>query len=807
MADAAWVCSQQNSVVRARPLTHQRLAAAVRATFPSLALFTLFALMSPKEVFAADDGTVKVADAAAPASKPADAAPPADDTTALSAVVVTATRKEERLNAVPISTSVLGGEQLQALGMSGQDIRQLAASVPSLQVESSNGRTFPRFYIRGYGNTDFTAFASQPVSLVYDDIVQENPALKGFPIFDQKDVEVLRGPQGTLFGRNSPAGVVKLESARPQLGQSNASISISDGTYNTAVFQGIVNIPVSDTTAMRFSMQEQHRDNWVNDPVTNSSLLGYDDIAVRAQFLYIPSDSFSALFNVHGRTLDGPGIIFRANIIQPGSEGSLVPGFSPSTWFGDGKVAQTYSSLGANAHLTWELPDFTLMSITGYESIRHYFTQGDIDGGFGAGNVFCQPACTGATGPGYIPFGVETAAGINSHEQLTEEVRMVSNATGPLTWQGGVFLFYEDTKAFSNDYDITGQQLLDTTISQQKNDAEAVYGSATYATTPDLKLTAGVRFTHDNKSFAVPFTNLASGLASPTSASANADKVSWDLSANYRFAPDDYLYAKVATGFRAPSFGAPSAPANGSPGLGVQIANSEDVISYETGVKADLFERRARVAFDIYYFEVQHQQLTAVGGVANQTQLLNAAKTVGHGAELEFEDRLTPELLLNLSASYNFTEIKDPNLAVGPCFNWSFAVPGLKCTELNPLNAAGNALVNGNPLPQAPKVIADISLRYGRPVRGADEAYVFTDWSYRSKANLFIDAEREFTEPAIWLGGLRLGYTWENKKYDAALFCRNCTNTVRLNGGINFENFTGFVNDPRIIGAQFSMKL
>src|SRR5882762_5361964 len=192
-------------------------------------------------------------------------------------VIVTATRREERLLDVPVSTSVLSGAALEVIGSAGQDIRQLAFTVPSLNIESSNGRTFPRFYIRGYGNTDFNSFASQPVSLVYDDVVQENPALKGFPVFDQADVEVLRGPQGTLFGRNTPAGVVKLESAKPVIGQFSGSASASDGTYNTANFTGVINVPLNDQFAFRASTHGQHRDDWVTGNINHTDLEGYDD--------------------------------------------------------------------------------------------------------------------------------------------------------------------------------------------------------------------------------------------------------------------------------------------------------------------------------------------------------------------------------------------------------------------------------------------------------------------------------------------------------------------------------------------------
>ena len=133
----------------------------------------------------------------------------------LDTIQVTAERRVENIQDVPVSVSTVSGEALDVLASGGADVRFLSGRVPSLNIESSFGRAFPRFYIRGYGNSDFRLNTSQPVSLVYDDVVQENPILKGFPVFDLEMVEVFRGPQGTLFGRNTPAGVVKFNSVRP----------------------------------------------------------------------------------------------------------------------------------------------------------------------------------------------------------------------------------------------------------------------------------------------------------------------------------------------------------------------------------------------------------------------------------------------------------------------------------------------------------------------------------------------------------------------------------------------------------------
>jgi iron complex outermembrane receptor protein len=775
-------------------------------TVPSMALIPWMTLAA-----AAGAGgiqAVHAADSAADATA---------DSGTLAEVVVTATRRAENAQDVPESISVLSGDALQVLGDTGDDFRQLAFRVPSLQVESSNGRAFPRIYIRGYGNSDYHDFASQPVGLVYDDIVQENAALKGFPIFDQADIEVLRGPQGTLFGRNSPAGVVKLESAKPVLGETSGFVSLSDGTYNSGVFQGVANLPVNDQIAFRASIQGQHRDNWVNDPITDSQLGGFNDWAGRLQLLFKPSDEFSVLFNVHARDLTGSSSLFRANIIDAGSH-DLVPGFNPANIDTDGPNTSALTTVGANLHLTWELPALTVQSISGYESVRKYFSLGDIDGGCGAAfspNTSCNAVFPSGSGPGFIPFTVETSAQLNHHYQLTQEFRVVSKSEGPLKGQAGVFLFYENITAADDDYCGPGEctsvtappffQLQDTTVSTQKNDAEAIFGSLDYTPVDVFTASAGVRVTSDHKTFNAFYVDFIQPTNNeptpPYSAGESAHNVSWDVSGTYRLAPDLSVYARIATGFRAPSFGEPT------PGLGIQTVPSEKNISYETGVKADLFEHRARVALDGFYFHVTDQQLTIVGGTQDVTQLITAKDVVGYGSELDFEAHPVSNLSFNASASLNITRIEDPNLTVvvggsvppGDILNPYKTVPG----AFGPVYYAN---VNGNPLPEAAKWIADVSARYDIPLPTGGKLYAYTDWSYRSGFDYFLYAAKEYDGPALTQAGLRLGYTWAEGKYDAAVYCRNCTNQVRAIYAIDFDNLTGVVNDPRIFGAQIRAK-
>ncbi len=721
----------------------------------------------------------------------------------LETITVTAERRVENAQQVPSSISVLPSELLDVLNTSGQDVRMLSGRVPSLNIESSFGRAFPRFYIRGYGNTDFRLNASQPVSLVYDDIVQENPILKGFPAFDLARVEVLRGPQGTLFGRNTPAGVVKFESIRPALGKNEGYASLSLGTFTTVNAEGAYNVATGPGSALRVSVLSQTRNDWVKNTFAagpTQDLEGYRDSAMRLQWLLEQGKDFSALFNVHVRDYSGSARLFRANIIQTGTN-DLVAGFDPKKVSLDGKNESTLTNTGANMRLRWNLGSgLSLNSVTGYEHVKT-FNRGDIEGGFGAS--FLGP---GNFGPGFIPFSVETADGMPKHSQLTQEFRLESDSKGPLDWQAGVFFFKEDYKVESFTYDSlsAGNPQIGYQRVRQQNTASAIFGALSYDASPQLKLRAGLRYTVDKKQFDVEDYNSSDFvpcvlLAKCTlaqlagqepdgnlSASPKDKKTTGDLSANFALDKDTNLYARAATGFRGSSV--QGAGAFNGKSVGKLEANT----SFEAGIKADLLNRRARLNFGIFSYEVKDLQLTAVGGAGNANILLNAKKATGEGFEMDLQAYVTDNLLASLGVGYNKTQIKDPNLAVAVC---------LQCTVTDPLTPGGLALINGNPLPQAPKTTVNFTLRYSQPSPNG-EWYVLTDWVYRDKINFFLYESKEFTGKALTEGGIRVGYTWGNGKYEAAAFGRNITNQIRAVGGIDFNNNLGFINEPRTWGVQ-----
>ncbi len=724
----------------------------------------------------------------------ADEAADTEKVTGLEVIEVTARKRTENVKDVPISVSALTSGKLEVLGSSGMDVRALSARVPSLLIESSFGRTFPRFYIRGLGNTDFDLLASQPVSLVYDDVVLENALTKGMPMFDIERVEVLRGPQGTLFGRNTTAGIIKVTSKKPTQ-DFDATISGSYGSYDSTDLRFAVGGGLTDTLSARVSFLQQNRADWIDNKAPgfeeNNQLGGYDETAGRIQLLWEPNDDFSALFNYHFRDAEADARVFRANIIKPGTN-NLVDNFDRETVYQDAasRNEQTVDMKGASLKLEYNMGSHTLTSVTGYESAE-IFSVGDIDGGYGCG------FCSIDNGPGFIPFPSETGAKMPDHKQITQELRISSNDLGQLDYQFGVFFFDESLTINNLSYDtLAGGINNGLAIQNMDTTAWAIFGSVDYEVSDKVKVTGGLRYSDDQRDW--DGTLVQSPFGAPGFSEAvkvDDSQVSGDLSVNYQWTDETNLYARIAKGYRAPSIQGRSLLFSAS----ATTADSETVNSIESGFKATLMDNMARLNGSVFYYQVNDQQLTAVGGSGNLTSLLNADKTVGYGFEIDGEALITDDLLVTAGISYNNTELQDDTISVDGC-----GLGGTVCTITDPINADGKVIIDGNPLPQSPKWIANFTARWSKEVADG-EVFIYTDWAYRSEVNFFLYESKEFTGKPLLEGGIRVGYAWDgdDAEYEVAAYGRNITDEEQLTGAIDFNNLTGYVNEPRFWGIEF----
>lgn len=726
----------------------------------------------------------------------------------LETITVTAQKRTQSLQEVPISIATLNGERFASLFSGGDDILALATRVPGLYAESSNGRVAPRFYMRGLGNTDFDLAASQPVSIVMDNVVMENVVLKSFPLFDIDQVEVIRGPQGTLFGRNTTAGIVKFDSVKPT-DSFDAYFKLGMGSFGTQNAEAAIGGGLTDNVAARLSVFSQTRDDYIDNAFSgqNDAFGGFDEKAYRLQVLFTPSEDLSVLVNVHGRDLDGTASVFRANALTRGSN-DLNANFDRESVYYDANLLgngfdnnpQAYEGVGGSINVEYNMGDVSFTSITSLETAEG-FSLGDVDGGVNA-----DPAADingdgtlETSYPGFIPFSAVTQDLLNDLEQFTQEIRWASDNEGAYNWQAGAYFFDSSFSVTSIDGFFGASEVF------HENTTWAVFGQSTYELNDKLTVTGGLRYTRDEKSLVVGDQNvdgfaLVIGAASVQDyAPLNVDdgKLSYEVSANYKVDNSTSVFARYANGFRAQTIQARDVAFEGAP----SVADAETINSVEVGFKSDLLDDTLRLNAAAFYYVIDDIQFSAIGGGANNTALVNADKGTGLGYEIDAQYLATDALTLTAGFSYNKTEIKDSTLSVFPCgANATFAG---NCTVNDALTPDNRALVNGNPFPQAPETIFNFTARYTIPAGDDGEFYMFTDWAFQGKTNIFLYDSVEFATDDNFEGGLRIGYENFANDYSIALFGRNITDEENLRGGIDFNNLTAIVNEPRVIGVEF----
>ncbi len=737
------------------------------------------------------------------------------DTSESDTIVVTAQRRAEDAIAVPVAVSVIATDSLHDYQSAGADtLLSLSGKVPSLYVESTTGRIFPRFYIRGLGNIDFYLGASQPVSIIQDDVVEEHVVLKSNPAFDIAQVEVLKGPQGSLFGRNTTAGIVKFDSAQPSerfAGQASASY----GRFNSVNVDAGVGGPLTSGGSLSFRLSGlyQHRDNWISNVYAGPSddgtvpgrnvMGGYDERDVRLQLLAKPSDALSIRLSGHYRDYRGTASIFY--------RGSILPGVRQSSPTLDRSVVaydeaqnnpQAYQTGGASLKIDYDFGGVTLTSISAWERASGY-SRGDTDGGAAAN--------FGGVAPNICAVGCGESQGrLRRLDQLTQEIRLASPDTGPFKWQvGGMYFDARDNTEFDQRAFFLTSNALGTTpnpnnwvLLRNVNTSWALFGQASYDLTDRLTATAGVRLTRDSKETTLLKTaNTVANVSTFTGASnvKLADtQPSWDASLLYRASPDLSLYARVARGFRGPTIQGRSAVFN-SP---FTTANSETNTSYEAGLKSAFLGNSVHFNLTGFYYTVDNIQLNGNDSNGNGV-LFNAKKATGYGLEAEFDARPTPNLRFNAGLSLLNTEVQDPNVyaQVG-------AANGvLSQTVLNPTVRVGNnffAQIDGNSLPNAPTFNLNIGGRYDLPVGGGDgRFFVSGDFNMQGRVNYVLYKTVEYSSIGNFELGAKAGYSFG--RYEIAVFARNLTNEQNLIGVIDTSNYrAGIYNEPRVFGVSLS---
>jgi iron complex outermembrane receptor protein len=626
--------------------------------------------------------------------------------------------------------------------------------------------------------------------MIFDEISLENNTLRSVPLFDIERIEVLKGPQGSLFGRNTNAGAIKIDSVKPS-SERNGYFMASYGSRETFIAEAASNFAFSDTFMMRASLKYQDRGKWINNTYNGpgDDFGAFEELAWRLQFLWQPSDTFRGYLKLHGFDQEGSDPnVFYANAIAVGTSG-LRPEFNEkiaSQDFGDIATMDT-DHVGGVLNLEWTLAnDMTLTSISGYDTLEN-FQSADVDGG----EVSFDPADEGQLGK-QLWFGVATGDGLDDLEQFSQEFRL-SGQANKLFWQAGLYYFDEDFDLLNRSYHFPPESAL---VSQQTT-SWAVFGQAEYELSDAWALTFGGRWTDDEKDLTVG-PAFAGGTVTPATISVSDDFFNWDVAVTFDMNEDWTWYGRIATGSRGPV-------TLGRFGF-VSSARTEDTLSTEVGFKSTLMDGRARWNTSVYMFRNDDQQLTATGGAANVNQLLNADQVNGYGVETEFDLLVSENLFLSANLSYNDTEIDDPGLRDDLCGSTP------TCTGLDPIagmrdgpfGPVTEVFIDGNPLPRTPEWIFNFIWQYTYPVANGD-LYFYNDWNYRDKSNLFLHRSIEFVQEDRWLGGIRAGYRTDGGM-DFALVGRNITDEIVVEGGINFLNLTAFVNEPAYWGAEFRMQ-
>lgn len=757
---------------------------------------------------------------------------PSDELSVDAAIVVTARKREENLQQVPIAVTAVSAEAITQRNLTElRDIQNVAPNV--LFTESQGLKGTARIFIRGVGE-NLQIFSADPAVGVYvDGIPLSRPQGANLSLLDVERIEVLRGPQGTTFGKNTIGGSINYVSKHP--GDSfSGVIKGRIGNYSALNLEGAINLPVSDTLALRVSGQRDKRDGFVHNDFDGGDLSDANTYSGRVMAEWRPTEALNILASAdyfHRNEKSNVPQMLSFNIASPlislfDAAVNTRYGFRPFARSVDNDPYRGFYSGGAS--VTPGQP-----SIVATDPLRSRYklssepnmTKQRIWGGYLIATLDLGDAYTlkslnsyrkTLSNSWFDSWGVAVPASGNVLEENSRELSTELQLLGNDLFDGkGNFIlgaYAGRTTAYEVGTQWFQPELMASVFNfttgrdqRQITKSIAFFGNAAYELTSQLQVTVGARWTKDTKNLhRLEFATFPTGTnigfgpaippARPTATGAPFrydDKKSWDawsgvISAQYQWTPEVMTYAGWSRGFRSGGFS----------GSGRSLAelipyDPETVDSYEAGLRSRLFDNKLTfnlTGFFMNYKNRQMQLIEVLAGppVVSRSRIFNAGRSEQKGIELETV--LRPVDPLQITAAYGYTDAKYTKLA-GP-----FAVGGNVAVDLK------------KKLPQTPKHTFNTGVTYTIGLGSGDEIALHGDYSYRSRIYYDLANSPETSENGYGVLNARLSWRSSDKSWDVALWARNITKERYKTDGIAVPGIfsSAYFGDPRTYGIELT---
>jgi len=606
----------------------------------------------------------------------------------LGKVLVTAQRREQKASEVPLALSVVGGDQLKN---APQVVRtnDVVQFVPNAHAAQPHGPSRARWFVRGIGTNNTGNNTINPIGIYYDDVYFANISSIGFPLFDLDHVEVLNGPQGTLWGKNSNGGAINFVSKAPTF-KNEGRIRLGFGSDEEKLVEGAVNGALySDVVAGRFAFYSDDVEGWISNPVTHEDFASNKEVATRSQVLIKPDDALSITLNFHTRDFTGetqgshyqhseksPLPLTGGTVTQQAFRSVYPTGYletDADETYQVGSRPEEIEAKGGSIKVAWDNSIGTLTSITAYED--NTYTSYDGSAAIPQNSAYYNAGA---------PFGL--GYGLSESKQVSEELRLTSRGDQQLTWLGGLYAFKGEldnrnvtanyirgtnTSDTGNAWG-TGPQFTDTQY-LQKSDSYAAFGNLGYAFNDSFKVSGGVRWSHEEIS--IDWDYSAANVAPAAQAAANfitnlpqtqfwlyqrrdlvfvdddsQESNSWtyDVTPEYRINDNLRTYLRYAHGVLPGGYtntGYIAIPGTTTNAKANQLfaLDEEEIDAWETGLKTNWFDQKLTADVTAFYYDYENlvvnvpTSLDPANPTVNTVLFRNAGAARIKGLELRSE--------------------------------------------------------------------------------------------------------------------------------------------------------------------------